>query len=65
MQVHVSALVSWLMQWRSPDAKTLHSSQGDNWKKQLFSSIVSLFKIGTYTYLKAKNSLPEGANSIF
>ena len=36
-------------------------SRGGNWIKQLFSSIASLFKLGTS--LKGKNLLPEGVNS--
>ena len=36
--------------------------KGDYWNKQRFSSISSLFKMGTY--LKGKNLLPEGANSL-
>ena len=41
--------------------KKLHTSKGDYWIKQWFSSIASLFKMGTS--LKGKNLLPEGANS--
>ena len=41
--------------------KKLRTSKGDYWIKQCFSSIVSLFKMGTS--LKEKNLLPEGANS--
>ena len=39
----------------------LRIARGDYWNKQLFSSIPSLFKMGTS--LKEKNLLPEGANS--
>ena len=41
--------------------KTIRTSKGDYWHKQRFSSIASLFKIGTS--LKGKNLLLEGANS--
>ena len=41
--------------------KKLIMSKGDYWIKQCFSSIGSLFKMGTS--LKGKNSLSEGANS--
>ena len=39
----------------------LRTSRGDYWNKQRFSSITSLFKIGTS--LKGKILPPEGANS--
>ena len=41
--------------------KKLRTSKGDYSIKQWFSSIASLFKMGTS--LKGKNLLPEGANS--
>ena len=41
--------------------KKLHTSKGDYWIKQWFSSIAPLFKMGTF--LKGKNLIPEGANS--
>ena len=41
--------------------KMLGTSKGDYWIKQWFSSIASLFKMGTS--LKGKNFLPEGTNS--
>ena len=41
--------------------KKLRTPKGDYWIKQRFSSIGSLFKMGTS--LKGKNLLPEGANS--
>ena len=41
--------------------KRLRTSKGDYWIKQWFSSIASLFKMGTS--LRGKNLLPEGANS--
>ena len=41
--------------------KKVHISKGDYWIKQLFSSIMFLFKMGTS--LKGKNLPPEGANS--
>ena len=41
--------------------KRLRTPKGDYWIKQWFSSIVSLFKMGTS--LKEKNLLPEEANS--
>ena len=41
--------------------KKLRTSKGDYWIKHRFSSVVSLFKMGTS--LKGKNLLPEGANS--
>ena len=40
----------------------LHTSKGDYWIKQWFSSIGSLFKMGTS--LKGKNLLPEGAKNL-
>ena len=48
-------------QWRSQNAEKICTSKGDYWIKQRFSSITSLFKLGTS--LKGKNLLPEGANS--
>ena len=42
--------------------KKLHTSKGDSWIKQRFTSIAPLFKIGTS--LKGKNLLQEGANSL-
>ena len=41
--------------------KKLHTSKGDYWIKQWFSSIAYLFIMGTS--LKEKNLLPEGANA--
>ena len=41
--------------------KKLRTSMGDYCIKQLFSTITSLFEMGTS--LKGKNLLPEGANS--
>ena len=41
--------------------KKLGTSKGDHSIKQCFSTITSLFEIGTS--LKGKNLLPEGANS--
>ena len=41
--------------------KNLRIPKGDYWIKQWFSSIASLFKMGTS--LKGKNLLPEAANS--
>ena len=41
--------------------KKLHTTKGDYWIKQLFSSSASLFIMGAS--LKGKNLLPEGANS--
>ena len=41
--------------------KKIHTSKGDYWIKQWFSSIASLYKMGTS--LKGKNLLQEGANS--
>ena len=41
--------------------KKLRTSKGNYWIKQWFSSIASLFKMGTS--LKGKNLLPWGANS--
>ena len=43
--------------------KKLRTSKGDYWIKHWFTSIVSLFKMGTS--LKGKNLLPEGANSFY
>ena len=45
-------------QWRSQNFSTL---KGDYCIKQWFSTIMSLFEMGTS--LKGKNLLPEGANS--
>ena len=47
--------------WRSQNAEKLRTSNGDYCIKQGFSTIMSLFKMGTS--LKGKNLLPEGANS--
>ena len=52
--------------WKENDGvartlKKVRTSKGDYWIKQLFSSIVSLFNMGTS--LKGQNYLPEGANS--
>ena len=43
--------------------KKLRTSKGDYLTKQLFSSIVPLFKMGTS--LKGKDLPPEGVNSFF
>ena len=51
-----------LQLWHSQNIeKKLRTLKGDYWTKQWFSSIASLFKIGTS--LQGKNSLPEGVNS--
>ena len=41
--------------------RKLRTSNGDSWIKQWFSSIASLFEMGTS--IKGKNLLPEGAKS--
>ena len=48
---------------RSENDEKLRNSKGDYWNKQRFSSIASLFKMGTS--LKGKNLLLEVANSFF
>ena len=50
------------VQWRiARRLKKLRTSKGDHWIQQWFSSISSLFKMGTS--LTGKNLLSEGANS--
>ena len=49
------------VQWCSQNAEKIRTSKGDYCIKQWFSTITSLFKMGTS--LKEKNFLPEGVNS--
>ena len=55
---YTMGLARTLKKLRTPKGDYL---KGDYWIKQWFSSIASLFKMGTS--LKGKNLLPEGANS--
>ena len=48
-----------LFQWHSQDVKKLRTSKGDYWIKQWFSSIASLFIMGTS--LKRKEFAPRGS----
>ena len=62
ISIKVEQVESWIVfNGVARTLKKLRTSNGDYWINQWFSSIASLFKMGTS--LKGKNLLPGGANS--